>query len=96
MSADCGPGADDCLEVIQDVYLYLDGELAAESHTRIREHLDDCSPCLRKYGLEQDVKALVARCCGNDPAPDSLREKVLARLRVVRAEFGAQGLDPKA
>jgi len=89
MSGECGPGADDCLEVLEDVYLYLDGELAAESHARIRQHLDDCSPCLRKYGLEQDVKALVARCCGNDAAPETLRAKVLARLQVVRAELDA-------
>jgi len=86
MSGECGPGDKDCLEVLQDVYLYLDGELAAESHAVIKQHLDDCSPCLRKYGLEQDVKALVARCCGNDHAPDTLREKVLARLRAARAE----------
>ena len=87
MSDECAPGDDECLEVLQDVYLYLDGELTADTHTVIRRHLDDCSPCLRKYGLEQDVKALVARCCGNDAAPESLRERVLARLAIVRSEI---------
>jgi mycothiol system anti-sigma-R factor len=90
MSADCGPGDKDCLEVLKDVYLYLDGELAVESHTVIRQHLDECSPCLRKYGLEQDVKALVARCCGNDHAPDGLKAKVLAQLRIAKAEYDAR------
>jgi mycothiol system anti-sigma-R factor len=87
MSGECGPDEVDCREVLEEVYLYLDGELAYEQRTVVREHLDDCSPCLRKYGLEQDVKALVARCCGGDAAPDHLRTKVLARLQSVRVEI---------
>ena len=38
-------------------------------------------PCLRKYGIEQEVRALVARCCGGDRAPEPLRDKVRGRLR---------------
>jgi mycothiol system anti-sigma-R factor len=91
MSGECGADEPDCREVLEDVYPYLDGELAVEQHTMIRHHLDDCSPCLRKYGLEQDVKALVARCCGNDAAPETLRSKVLARLRIVRAQLDVDG-----
>ncbi len=88
----CGDPHDlDCREVIEEVYLYLDGELEAESYSRVRVHLDECAPCLRKYGLEQDVKALVARCCGNDQAPAGLRSKVLARLQSVRREIDSQG-----
>ena len=49
----------------------------------IRHHLDECSPCLREYGIEQEVKALVARCCGSDKAPMELRE----RLRLKIAQF---------
>ena len=33
----------------------------------------DCAPCLRQFGLEQDVKSLIARCCGGDVAPEHLR-----------------------
>ncbi len=88
----CGDPHDlDCREVIEEVYLYLDGELEAESYSRVRVHLDECAPCLRKYGLEQDVKELVARCCGNDQAPAGLRSKVLARLQSVRREIDSQG-----
>lgn len=87
MSGDCGPDDVDCRQVLEEVYLYLDGELAREERVLVREHLDDCSPCLRKYGLEQDVKALVARCCGGDAAPDHLRSKVLERLDAVRVQI---------
>jgi mycothiol system anti-sigma-R factor len=85
----CGsPHDTDCAEVIELVYLYLDGECDEEDRRKIRIHLDECSPCLRKYGVEQDVMALVARCCGSDPAPDGLREKVLVKLEQVRIEIG--------
>jgi mycothiol system anti-sigma-R factor len=72
--------------VLAEVFLYLDGEITTERHELIREHLDECSPCLRKYGIEREVRALVARCCGGDRAPEALRAKVLGRLREVVVE----------
>jgi hypothetical protein len=37
--------------------------------------------------LDQAVKALVARSCGCDHAPEALRARVLARIREVRIEI---------
>jgi mycothiol system anti-sigma-R factor len=85
----CGtPHETDCADVIEQVYLYLDGEIDDAMRTTVRQHLDECAPCLRKFGLEQDVKALVARCCGNDIAPDGLRDRLVVRLQQVRVELG--------
>ncbi len=78
-----GPGGLDCNEVLADVFLYLDNEGDAAVRERMRQHIDDCAPCLRQFGLEQDVIALVARCCGGDVAPDSLRTRVQVRLEQV-------------
>ncbi len=84
----CGdPHATGCRDVIEEVYLYLDGELNEEDRHKVRTHLDECSPCLRQYGLEQSVKALVARCCGGDAAPAELRERVMIRLQEVRVSI---------
>jgi len=83
----CGqPHQTDCGEVLAEVFLYLDGEITAARHDLIREHLDECSPCLRKYGIEREVRALVARSCGGDRAPQELRAKLLGRLREVVVE----------
>ena len=85
----CGNPHDiDCTEVIEQVYLYLDGEIDDEARHKVREHLDECAPCLRQFGLEQDVKALVARCCGGDVAPSHVRERLMIRLQEVRVELG--------
>jgi mycothiol system anti-sigma-R factor len=77
----------DCREVLEEVYLYLDGEMDAERRANIRQHLDECAPCLRQFGVEQEVKLLVARCCGGDRAPESVRLAVLTRLRSVEVQW---------
>jgi len=81
-----GPGGMDCDEVLADVYLYLDDESDPQVRQRIRAHLDECAPCLRQFGLEQDVKSLVARCCGGDVAPESLKSSIRLKLTEVVIE----------
>jgi len=84
----CGsPHEVDCLEILKKVYVYLDGEVDARACAEIRQHLDECGPCLQRFGLEQAVKALVARSCGNDPVPGDLRTKVMMRIQQVRVEI---------
>ncbi|MQA04730.1 MAG: mycothiol system anti-sigma-R factor [Streptosporangiales bacterium] len=78
----------DCREVLARVYTFLDNELEDADYEQVRQHIDDCAPCLREFGIEQEVKTLVARKCGCDPAPNGLREKVLGKLREVSTEYG--------
>ena len=84
----CGkPHEVPCSEVLARVYAYLDGEIEEKGLAEIREHLDECGPCLREYGLEELVKKLVHKCCGDEAVPDELRAKVLTRIAVVRQEL---------
>jgi mycothiol system anti-sigma-R factor len=84
----CGKPHDvPCSEVLERLYTYLDGEIEDQSYAQIRQHLDECGPCLREYGLEEAVKRLVHKCCGAEPAPSELRVKVMTRIRAVRAEL---------
>lgn len=84
----CGkPHAVDCRDVLARVYQYLDDELIDADCSEVRQHLDECGPCLREYGLEEAVKKLVAKHCGCDPVPADLRSKVLVRIQQVRAEL---------
>lgn len=88
----CGNPHDvDCRDVLDRVYTYLDDELGETDCAEIRQHLDECAPCLREFGLEQEIKALVHRCCGREPVPTELRSKVLARIEQVRESEGASG-----
>jgi mycothiol system anti-sigma-R factor len=84
----CGKPHDvPCSEVLARVYAYIDGEIEDAGYAQIREHLDECGPCLREFGLEEVVKRLVAKSCGCEPAPSDLRRKVLTRIQSVRAEL---------
>lgn len=84
----CGkPHQVPCTEVLETVYAYLDGEMDDRACLQIREHLDECGPCLREYGLEEMVKRLVHKCCGQETVPTELRTKVLTRISAVRAEI---------
>jgi mycothiol system anti-sigma-R factor len=77
----CGePHETDCREVLEEVYLYLDLECSEHRRLLIHEHLEECSSCLREYGIEQEVKALVARCCGAEAAPVELQQRLRAKL----------------
>ena len=76
----------DCSEVLEEVYLYLDLECSEDRRALIQKHLDECSGCLSEYGIEHEVKALVARCCGDETAPKELRE----RLRMKLSEYAVE------
>jgi mycothiol system anti-sigma-R factor len=92
----CGdPHETDCRDVLAEVYLYLDLECGDDERVVIRTHLDECSPCLREYGIEQEVKALVARCCGAEVAPPELKARLRARLSelVINADTRELRLD---
>lgn len=70
----------DCSVVLSEVYLYLDLECSDGRRSLIKNHLDECSHCLREYGIEHEVKALVARSCGDETAPQELRDRLRLRL----------------
>jgi mycothiol system anti-sigma-R factor len=83
----CGkPHETPCSEVLARVYSYLDGELDEGGCSEIKDHLDECGPCLQEYGLEEAVKKLVHKSCGCDPVPNDLRDKVMDRIRQAVAE----------
>ena len=80
------PGNIDCNGVIDELYVYMDDETDDATRQRIRQHLEACSPCLMQYCLEQDVRALITRCCGSDRAPASLHQKIRVRITELTVE----------
>ena len=85
----CGnPHEMECSEMLQKVFVFLDSECDEASRARIVQHLDECGPCLQMFGIEREIKALIQRKCGGDPAPSGLRDRIRLRLRTVRIEDG--------
>src|SRR3954452_24469235 len=75
-----------CDDVLTHVFEFLDHETDAARRAQIAEHLEDCSPCLREFGIEQEFKALVRRRCGGDTPPSCLRERIKIQLTTVSFE----------
>lgn len=73
----------DCADFVERIVYFLDNELDEADVHAVRDHLDECGPCLRKFDLERTLKQLVARSC-HDRAPDGLRDKVLFQLREIQ------------
>jgi mycothiol system anti-sigma-R factor len=71
-----------CKDVLQQAYLYLDGEgLSVEQRVEIETHLEECGPCLEAYGVEREVvTVIIARLRGSTPCPDSLKERISVAL----------------
>jgi mycothiol system anti-sigma-R factor len=75
-----------CDDVLSHVFEFLDHETDDARRALIAEHLEDCSPCLRQFGIEQEFKALVRRRCGGDKPPTGLRERIKMQLTTVSFE----------
>ena len=75
-----------CDDVLSHVFEFLDHETDDARRAVIAEHLEDCSSCLREFGIEQEFKALVRRRCGGDAPPAGLRERIKVQLTSVSFE----------
>jgi len=71
-----------CSEVYAHLLEYLDSEMTEADATRMRHHLETCSPCLAELSVEEIVRQVVRRSC-TERAPEGLRLKVLAQVRSI-------------
>jgi mycothiol system anti-sigma-R factor len=66
-----------CKETLKRAYLFLDKEVLTEAERQeIRQHLEECYPCLERYDVEREVTLLIARLKGHIACPDKLRTRI--------------------
>jgi mycothiol system anti-sigma-R factor len=83
----CGEHHDtDCSEVLAEVWLFLDNECDESRRALLKQHLDECSPCLAHYGLDEKLKRLLAAKCGGEHAPAALKSRLREKLTVAVLE----------
>jgi mycothiol system anti-sigma-R factor len=76
----------DCNEVLAEVWLFLDQECNQTRRDLLSQHLDECHPCLAQYGLEEKLKELLARKCGGEQAPNTLKARLRNQIRLAVLE----------
>ncbi len=91
----CGEGSAegvDCVEAVQQLYSYLDGQLTSERRREISVHLDLCAPCGGAVEFEKELRAVIASRC-RDRVPDALVARIAEALQ---REAGNDPADPAA
>lgn len=81
MSIDCG-------EVLERIYLILDGELSPEQCAELQFHLERCSDCFGRHETERLFKELLRNRCGCEPAPPTLVSRIRIALQVEASPSG--------
>ncbi len=78
----------DCAAALARLYEFLDHELCEADADTIRAHLEACEPCVDRFDTEEQVRALVKRCCTSARAPETLRVRVtqVTTLTVITQE----------
>lgn len=71
-----------CGEKYQSLFALLDDELSAAQCAELRSHLSECPECYGRLQTEEQVRALVRKCCTEDQAPPTLRERITVRIQV--------------
>lgn len=69
-----------CREVVERLFLYIDGEIAGGDCGSIEIHLQRCAPCMDHVGFERDLKELVRRKCSEGAAPPELSARLKDHL----------------
>ncbi|MHB1854371.1 MAG: mycothiol system anti-sigma-R factor [Acidimicrobiales bacterium] len=71
---------EDCGQAIERLYYFLDGELTEDRRVEIRQHLDDCGPCLSAFDFEAELRVMISVRC-RDEVPEALRTRVAAAIQ---------------
>ncbi len=70
----------ECEQVLQQIELYLDGELEVAARLEIRQHLIGCSPCTDRSEFQRRLKELMRAKCGCHDMPLDLLTRIRALL----------------
>ena len=73
-----GPNCREALALLQD---YLKQELTPELEEKITKHVEKCRPCFANLQFERGFLEMLACKGKGECCPDSLRARILARLR---------------
>lgn len=70
----------ECYEAVEQLYLYLDGQLTYERRVTIALHLAECPPCGDAFDFESELLLVIAQRC-RERVPEGLRARVYLALR---------------
>ncbi|KKO20858.1 MAG: hypothetical protein DCC43_13815 [Candidatus Brocadia sp.] len=79
-----------CTEAMKHFHEFVDRELDKSHYLVVKEHIDDCDDCQRRYQFEMDVRSLVKTCCVKITAPAYLYDRILKGIDFAEADDRAE------
>ncbi|NAZ85770.1 mycothiol system anti-sigma-R factor [Kineococcus indalonis] len=75
----------ECREVLDRAFEYLDGEMAELDCERLKSHLAECAHCLEQLAEDEELKRAIRDGCPCETAPTQLRARILVQITEVTA-----------
>jgi anti-sigma factor (TIGR02949 family) len=69
----------ECDDLLHELGHLLHGDLPDDRRAQLRQHLDDCPPCLETADFQAQLRQLIVKRCG-EQVPQDLAAKVLRLL----------------
>ena len=69
----------ECIEIVEELYTFIDGYITEERRVTVQRHLDDCLPCFEAFDFEAELRIVVSQRC-RDQVPEALRAKIMLIL----------------
>ncbi len=79
-----GACAGGCEEIQTYLCALLDDDVTPAQEEELLRLISDCPQCYGRLQSEQEVRALVKKCCSSHPAPVTLRERITMQLRIIQ------------
>lgn len=68
-----------CAEAVEQLWAYLDGELAPEDKAALEEHLGFCRVCCGEVEFAEELRGFLARSAVEE-LPEDVRRRLLSTL----------------
>ncbi|WP_432488070.1 mycothiol system anti-sigma-R factor [Kineococcus sp. SYSU DK018] len=75
----------ECREVLERAFEYLDGEMAELDCERLKAHLLECVSCVAQLAEDEQLKRAIREGCPCEAAPSQLRTRILVQITEVSA-----------
>ncbi|WP_432495282.1 mycothiol system anti-sigma-R factor [Kineococcus auxinigenes] len=79
------PLKQECREVLERAFEYLDGEMADLDCERLKAHLLECASCVAQLAEDEQLKRVIRDGCPCETAPTQLRARILVQITEVSA-----------
>lgn len=70
----------DCRETLEELQLFLDGELPEGQREHVLDHLHECLECYQAFDFQFELRQIIATKCAEEQLPVGLLDRIKRTL----------------